>query len=106
MAGGDPWRATAFVAALAALLLGACGNATHEVDVELYHCGVLPLKVDGKTWEVPQPPPFDGTNAPPTFTGRGTATIEADDKLIYVDDGGARVRFRPAEDVPAPPPCA
>ncbi|WP_157728161.1 hypothetical protein [Actinopolymorpha singaporensis] len=100
----ERWLASVGAAVLAASLLGACTKSTYDVDVELWHCGVSPLKVDGHTWEVRRPAPFDGTNAPPSFTGHGTATVN-DDKLVYVDDGGARIVFRPGEDVPPPPPC-
>ena len=55
MAGVDQWRATAGAVVVAALLLGACSNESHEVDVELYHCGVLPLKVDAQ--DLGSPPP-------------------------------------------------
>jgi hypothetical protein len=99
------WRATVGAAVLAASLLGACSKATYEVDIDLWHCGISPVKVDGQTWEVPYPPPFDpGHSIPKGFTGHGTATID-DDKLVYVDDGGTRIVFRPAEDVPPPPFC-
>jgi hypothetical protein len=91
---------------LAALLVGACSKASYNVDIELWHCGISPLHLDGQTWEVPHPPPFDGASTPPKgFTGHGTATVENDDKLVYVDDGGTRIVFWPAEDVPPPPPC-
>jgi hypothetical protein len=90
---------------LGALYLCGCSQPAHSVDIELWHCGISPVKVDGQTWEVPHPPPFDGASTlPKNFTGHGTATVE-NDKLVYVDDGGARIVFRPAEDVPRPPPC-
>jgi hypothetical protein len=99
------WQATLGAAVLATSLLAACSTSTYDVDIELWHCGISPLKVDDQTWEVLYPPPFDGASTlPKSFTGHGTATLN-DDKLVYVDDGGARIVFRPAEDVPPPPPC-
>lgn len=85
------------------LLLTGCSGAS-KVTVELEHCRVAPLQHAGQMWEVPQPQPFDGTNAPATFTGHGTVTTEGD-RLIYLDDKGARIVFLRADQVPPPPPC-
>jgi hypothetical protein len=96
------WQATVAAAVLAGSLLAACNKSTYDVDIELWHCGIPPLTVDDQTWEVPHSPPFVGASTlPRSFTGHGTATIN-DDKLVYVDDGGTRIVFRPAKDVPPP----
>jgi hypothetical protein len=42
---------------------------------------------------------------PGDFSGHGTATVEGDDTLVYIDDLGFRLVFVPEEDVPPPGPC-
>ena len=73
------------------------------VAVTLYHCGVNPLLYDGRRWEA-SPTPFDATNAPATFTGHGDVRVIGN-SLIYRDNGGAEINFRPDDGVP-PAPCA
>jgi len=72
-------------------------------QVVLYHCGVDPLRYDGVLWEVVAPP-FDGTNAPDTFTGFGTFQRDGE-RLLFTDRGGARLTFTIDDGVP-PSPCA
>ena len=47
-------------------------------------------------------PPFDGTNAPDTWRGRGTAVTPRPDLLVYTDDSGILVEFVPSDAVPDP----
>lgn len=64
-----------------------------EVEVSLYHCGVNPLTYRGERYEVVDPP-FDATNAPPTFSGVGTVTRQRLE-LHYRDRAGATLVFTP-----------
>ena len=73
------------------------------VQVSLYHCGVEPLVLDAETWEVLRPP-FDGTNAPASFTGDGSVVREGE-ALRYTDEAGALLTFVPDDGVP-PRLCA
>ncbi|MBB2903341.1 hypothetical protein FHR75_004183 [Kineococcus radiotolerans] len=78
---------------------GAAGDSV-PVQVSLYHCGVEPLVLDDTTWEVPQPP-FDGTNAPASFTGSGS--VVRDGKVLrYTDEAGALLTFVPDDGVQRP----
>lgn len=76
-----------------------------SVTVSLYHCGFDPFKHNGQTWEVPHPPPFDGTTAPQNWKGTGTVILLTADHLRYRDDSGIEVDFVP-DDGKAPPACA
>ncbi|MBF9133671.1 hypothetical protein I0C86_32760 [Plantactinospora sp. S1510] len=76
----------------------------YSVTVGLYHCGVDPLVLDGRTWEVPKPP-FDATNKPDTWTGRGTAIEVPPENLTYTDESGTVLHFLPDDGIP-PPVCA
>ena len=87
-----------------ALLLGACALDPDKIDVKLWHCGIEPLRYDGRFWEVP-PPSLDATNAPSRWRGRGTATIVDDDTLVYLDDSGIKLTFVTADGV-KPGGCA
>lgn len=62
--------------------------------VELDHCGFKPLDVDGKLWEVVAPP-FDATNAPDQWQGRGEIVALDSSRLIFGDDSGLEVTFTP-----------
>lgn len=74
--------------------------AATRVTVALYHCGFKPLDYGGRIWEVAAgDEPFDATNAPSSFVGRGTVSI-ADDELRYRDDSGIAVRFIPGDGRP------
>lgn len=78
---------------------------THRrVEVTLWHCGVDPLFVAGQEWVV-QDPPFDATNAPESFTGRGRFERKSAITAVYVDDGGEQILFEVVPDW-EPPPCA
>lgn len=72
--------------------------------VELWHCGLRLLGYPEGLWEMRRPP-FDATNAPDSFTGRGRASVPRTDRLVYVDRGGQRLVFVPGREVP-PRPCA
>lgn len=66
------------------------------VTVTLYHCGVNPLRYEGRDWEVPDAEqPFDATNAPPSFVGEGTIEQISADELRYTDASGLTLRFVP-----------
>lgn len=65
------------------------------LTVALHHCGVLPLEFADRLWEVPEEvTPFDGTNAPDIFVGRGTAELTPDDQtLLFTDASGITLTF-------------
>jgi len=77
------------------------------VSVVLWHCGVEPVTVDGRVWEVPLTETVDGdsnasldsTNTPSDWVGRGNVGV-AEDEMTYTDEGGAVVRFVPGDDQP------
>ncbi len=78
-------------------------DADHRITT--WHCGINPTTFAGRTWEVPWPTPFDGTNAPrpfndpppgEAFTGHGSMELVAEDRAVYTDDGGVRLTFLPA----------
>src|SRR5262245_11639534 len=73
--------------------------------ITLWHCGVDPTHFDERTWIVPDPP-FDATNAPATFSGMGTMRLLESDRALYVDHGGASLRFVPRPEGWEPPLCA
>ncbi|HEX2057026.1 MAG TPA: hypothetical protein VHI71_01545 [Actinomycetota bacterium] len=73
-------------------------------EVELYHCGVMPIAFDKRSW-IADPPPFDETNAPEGFGGRGRMTYELGSlSATYVDESGVSFEVRAVEDW-EPPPC-
>ncbi len=82
------------------------------LSVTLWHCGVLPVTVDGRTWEVPKTEtvdgdpalPLDATNTPSDWIGRGSAVVRHD-VMTYTDEGGEIVGFVPDDGQP-PGPCA
>ena len=82
------------------------------VTVTLWHCGVEPVTVDGRTWEVPESEsvdgspdlPLDATNTPLDWLGTGTVTVRGD-AMTYTDGGGEVVEFVPDDGRP-PPPCS
>ena len=82
------------------------------ISVELWHCGVEPVTLDGRTWEVPDSEtvdghpdlPLDATNTPADWVGRGTVVVEGD-TMTYTDEGGEVVGFVPDDGRPSPP-CA
>jgi len=71
-----------------------------EVAVSLYHCGVNPLVYEGEKYEVVDPP-FDGTNAPSTFSGLGTVSRHRLE-LHYRDRAGATLVFTLDDGGPLP----
>jgi hypothetical protein len=82
------------------------------LSVTLLHCGVEPVTVDGRDWEVPGTEtvdghpdlPLDSTNTPADWVGSGTAVVR-DDAMTYTDEGGEVVGFVPDDGRP-PGPCA
>jgi hypothetical protein len=74
-----------------------------QVSVSLYHCGVDPLIFKGKTWEVSKPP-FDDTNKPASWVGRGAVVEESLQELKYVDESGLVLHFVPGDGI-NPPNC-
>lgn len=104
-------RALAALVVVAVSLFTGCTQRASEmpaedsVQVELYHCGFEPLAYRGKIWEVPEPEPFDSTNAPASWKGKGTVTTVTETRLLYRDESGVEVAFVPDDGVP-PPPCA
>jgi hypothetical protein len=73
--------------------------------VTLYHCGFEPVDFDGFRF-VADPPPFDQTNAPAGFIGKGTVPDYSHDGFTYVDDSGAKVAFHAVDASWTAPPCA
>ncbi len=73
------------------------------VNVTLYHCGVDPVEFAGEVW-VALDPPFDATNAPEGFVGRGTMKTRSDIEAVYVDASGVRIELQ-AVDAYEPPTC-
>jgi hypothetical protein len=74
-----------------------------RVEVTLYHCGVDPVEFGGREWVVPDPP-FDATNAPESFTGRGLFKQRSAVDALYFDDSGEVIHFQALEDW-EPPLC-
>lgn len=106
-----PGRRLARVVMILVVLVGlssaGCASATPLVrtaTVELDHCGFKPLDVDGKLWEVVAPP-FDATNAPDQWQGRGEIVALDSSLLIFGDASGLEVTFTPDDGIP-PRPCA
>ena len=74
-------------------------------EVTLWHCGIEPIAYEGRTWEVPNDEePFDATNAPASFAGRGDVERVGPEELRYTDESGVVLRFVP--DDGTEPPCA
>ena len=71
------------------------------VEVALWHCGIDTLEFDGQEWEVPNDQePFDGTNVPEWFVGRGTVVRSPDGtRLTYTDESGLTLSFVPDDGV-------
>lgn len=74
-----------------------------RTEVSLWHCGVDPVVFGGREWVVPDPP-FDATNAPEGFIGRGTFKQRSSRDALFFDDGGEIVHFEAIEDW-EPPVC-
>lgn len=73
-------------------------------QVALHHCGVVNVEYEGQEWEV-EAPPFDGTNAPDTFSGYGSFERRGE-QLIFSDDKGATLTFTLWDGTPDPYNCA
>jgi hypothetical protein len=88
-------------AVVVALALAGCAQPSYRVTLELQHCGVTPLIIDGQTWELPQPAVVGSAQTlPADFSGVGTVTLESPDRLAYLDDRGFAMVFLPDEAVP------
>jgi hypothetical protein len=82
------------------------------LSVTLWHCGVEPVTVEDRLWEVPDTEtvdgdpdsPLDATNTPAGWVGSGTAVVRGD-AMTYTDEGGEVVEFVPDDGQP-PGPCA
>jgi hypothetical protein len=75
------------------------------VSVKLSHCGFEDLRLDGKRWVV-EDPPFDATNAPPEFVGKGHLAVpDGGGKAVYTDEAGFAVTFVAVDESWQPPPC-
>jgi hypothetical protein len=86
-----------------ALPAATASPSPRSVTVTLYHCGIDPLKYNGQTWEVPNPP-FDATNRPQTWRGTGKVIALTTEHLRFRDDSGIVVEFVPDDGKP-PPIC-
>lgn len=73
-------------------------------SVVLLHCGVQNIMYEGIEWEV-EDIPFDGTNAPDTFTGFGSFDRRGE-SLLFTDDLGATLTFVRWDGTPNPYNCA
>lgn len=67
------------------------------VEVMLHHCGFNPITIRGDAWEVPEEVgPFDATNAPAEWVGRGIIERAVDGaSLHYMDESGITLEFVP-----------
>lgn len=65
------------------------------LSVRLYHCGFLPFKHNGQTWEVSDPTPYYAGNPPPKWKGKGRVVALAADHLRYRDNSGFELDFVP-----------
>jgi hypothetical protein len=74
-----------------------------RVSVAIYHCGFLPLRYNGQSWEVSHTPPYDGTRPPPKWKGKGRVVVLTADHLRYRDDSGLELDFAPGDG--KLPPC-
>lgn len=79
-------------------------NAGAPVEVALYHCGFEELRHGDRRWVV-EDPPFDETNAPPEFVGKGTFAPDDTGQGVYTDESGIAVTFTAVDEDWAPPPC-
>lgn len=69
-----------------------------RVRIEWGHCWLLPVTFDGQEWNVPVREQFgSGGLAPAGWRGDGVMVRDADDRARFFDDGGAVVRFVPAD---------
>jgi hypothetical protein len=97
------------IALSAAVLLSVagagCGDA-NRVSVVLWHCGVAPIVYTSQVWDVAKPEPFDWTNAPDNFRGKGSVQFLDPDTLLYTDDGGPTLTFKPLAQLPPEPGCS
>jgi hypothetical protein len=84
---------------------GEAAGPGDRVEVRLYHCGFEELRHDDRRWVV-EDPPFDGTNAPPEFVGRGTFAVGDGGRGVYTDGSGIAVTFSAVDEDWEPPPCA
>lgn len=73
-------------------------------QVALNHCGVVNVQYEGQEWEV-EDIPFDGTNAPDTFSGYGSFERRGEE-LLFTDDKGASLTFVLWDGTPNPYICA
>ena len=72
-------------------------------SVVLNHCGVVNISYEGQEWEVEEIP-FDGTNAPDTFSGFGSFDRRGE-SLLFTDDKGATLTFVRWDGTPNPYNC-
>ncbi|HUR12907.1 MAG TPA: hypothetical protein VM097_00290 [Mycobacteriales bacterium] len=62
------------------------------------------VQFEGQEWEV-EDAPFDGTNAPDTFSGFGSFARRGE-ALLFSDDKGATLTFTLWDGTPDPYNCA
>mgnify|MGYP006952626579 CR=1 FL=1 len=79
------------------------GDLEPGQQVALNHCGVVNVQYEGQEWEV-EDIPFDGTNAPDTFSGFGSFDRRGE-SLIFTDDKGATLTFVRWDGTPNPYIC-
>lgn len=68
-----------------------------QVVLEVGHCWVEPVRVDGRAWGVPRRHQLGwGGGLPRGWVGGGRVTVWSPRRATYVDDGGSRLPLRPA----------
>jgi hypothetical protein len=84
---------------------GSSGGSGEVVNVSLWHCGFDELRHGDRRWVV-EDPPFDETNAPTQFVGKGTFTVDpAGGTAVFTDDSGIAVTFIAVDEDWEPPLC-
>ena len=74
--------------------------AAHErqVVLEVGHCWVEPVRVDGRLWGVPLRRQVGwGGPLPRDWVGAGGVTVLSPHRATYLDDGGTSLPLRPAD---------
>ena len=68
-----------------------------RVVLEVGHCWIEPVEVDGRRWGVPRRHQIGwGGGLPRGWIGGGRVTVRSPQRATYLDDGGSTVPLRPA----------
>ncbi len=72
--------------------------------MEVNHCFVEPVSLDGEQWNVPFKKQFGwGGMQPKHWQGSGVMVRAGENEARFEDDGGATIVFRPVGDVSVRP---